>query len=337
MPAARPNRPTLVLLLPVLLAACGGGGDSGAVAAPNPFATTDAVAAYLVPGPIAALLPASALAAKAGAPRPGAAPLGKALQACANGGTRDIGAPYARDMDSPFSAETFMVQDRVFAQCRTDHPQGFTILDGSNVGGCPASHMVDGQPCPPRTDRIESVILGSAQAPYRVRIRTAVSGGTGDFEDVYSGAVIHERVNGSQLEAAELVVPFTRALSVNGGPVAQYAARYGTPAMPLQQVTVAAGNNQTDSEIEGALAFDATGCRLGEFRVGTLAPVRLDYATGQARFVSGLLQIDQGGRTARVQFNADQTLTLTDAGGRTQTYTVDQLLEASGGCADYLF
>jgi hypothetical protein len=324
------------LLLLSLLAGCGGGGDATAVPAPNPLATTDAVAGYLVPGPIIALVPASALAAKAGV-APDALTRAKAVQACANGGTRDLSAPYARDMDSPFSAESFMAQDSVTVQCRTDHPQGFTIVDGPATTGCPASHMVDGQPCPPRTDRILSSILGTAQAPLRVRIRTAVEGGTGDFEDVYPGAIFHERTNGTQLDAAELNAPFTRSLSVNGGPVVRYTARYGTATMPLQQVTVAIGNSQTDSEIEGAIAFDATGCSLGEFQVGTLTPVRLDYSSGQGRFVGGLLRIDQAGRSARVQFNADQTLTLTDAAGRSESYTVDQLIEAAGACAGYMF
>ena len=59
----------------------------------------------------------------------------------------------------------------------------------------------------------------------------------------------------------------------------------------------------------------------------------VDAGSGISPFAAGTIEITSGGSTASIQFNSDDTVTLTPDGGAAETVDYAELLAAAGACS----
>lgn len=356
------SRPIFVVILGSLLVSCGGGGGDDDSGPPQAFSTPESVLKSISVTALVQFMPLSEQAAKRttsagthasdrnGTIRDPAIRMqqgrhiGKAAEACQDGGTFDQGLAVERQVNSPFSEEIFLVEDQVSDECRSNFDDGtFVVNSGPETFGCPASQSLDGIPCNSNDqqsmDFISYSALGRIDEPFEQsgeRINVNGDRVVHQNSNIY---VAHERDNNAGIRDRFLINNYTSSESTDGGPMVNAEGYVGTDIMPrvIHEDRTGSVNRY---EISGAYGFSGDGCDLGEFELTTTQVIEyvFDESPNGRTALSGRVQVVGDGRTASAQINSDGSLSVTDADGDSKTYfSANELRQALGGCLQHAF
>ncbi|WP_020649801.1 hypothetical protein [Solimonas variicoloris] len=342
-----------------LLGACGGGDnhDGGGGAADVGTADLSAGGAKAQVGTFAqmiqalgaldALQPPAAEAAARARPLAKAARVpAKASEACPDGGTITSSGPTSKNVGSPFTNQAMSVSGAQASDCRyheTYSEDGTDVdltllVNGSTEGGS----VEDGG------QYVEYARVGSSAQPFRFdyRIKTdstqqgySVSAdldlGIGvDYRDDYrEGASDNE-----DRFALAMDGDYTARASANGqsgSNSGDFTYYIGTHDAPFTAKSDADG-----TVIAGQYGFRMTGvqaqtCPSGAVDVATETPLVDSDGQIASPFAGGKLTFASGGKTAKVTFNADGTVTVDGSDGQSETFDYAQALAAAAPCAGY--
>ena len=243
---------------------------------------------------------------------------------------------------SPFTDQTFDLSGETADACRLtgnldngDSANDYLEIDGRTASG----DVSEG------TATILHAAVGvSADQPYRLRYHLDTDQqGSNTVVDIDYG--IRVRVDGSDdsetgEEDQRLIFSLGGDYSVSGSANGQnfssdgrFSSYLGTDDAPFRLFTDSSGHS-----IDGPTGFSISpavpqaGCANATAEIATTDAL-VDAGSGISPFAAGTIEITSGGSTASIQFNSDDTVTLTPDGGAAETVDYAELLAAAGACS----
>ncbi|WP_028007018.1 hypothetical protein [Solimonas flava] len=348
----------LTLLAGTLLGACGGddNGNGGGGAADVGTADLSAAGTKAQVGTFAQMIQALGALDALEAPAPATVrvrPLAKAArvpakssEACPDGGTIASSGPTSKNVGSPFTNQAMSVSGSQASDCRYHETYS---EDGTNVDlTLLVNGSLEGGSVEDAGQYVEYTRVGSSSQPfsfdYRIKTSSSQQGysisadldlGIGvDYRDDYrEGASDNE-----DRFALAMDGDYTARASANGqsgSNSGDFTYYIGTHDAPFTAKSDADG-----TVIAGQYGFRMTGvqaqtCPSGAVDVATETPLVDSDGQIASPFAGGKLTFASGGKTAKVTFNADGTVTVDGSDGQSETFDYAQALAAAAPCAGY--
>ncbi|MBI2382686.1 MAG: hypothetical protein HYV18_01250 [Gammaproteobacteria bacterium] len=331
----------------LLLSACLGGGDDDDTGA---LGTAEGVKSYA--GTL--LQMSGALEGMAAMNPAGAAPAAKSFHsleadACDNVDGSVQRDSETKDVDSPFSESDFnvyYVQWNNCANSRTFEDESGSLAVDSTVDG----RIEGGQPVD--DDTVLYLRVGeSSAAPLLLDV--SLDGQSGDGSSSFSADVMYDvyaRMDGTESNGdgrRELQYLLDLSGSANGSvdtpeedgdydlDFTAYAGRSGEPFVVTRDPVD--GSQSFDGAYGFSVSPSPPGARCAEVdaSIATLERLMPNTEGGSSPYSAGVLQLEKNGDRATIEFNDDNTVTITDSRGRSQTISFEEATESADRCAGF--
>lgn len=265
--------------------------------------------------------------------------------ACQDGGTREDTEPAAKDVGSPFTEQDIVVSGEKTTGCKfsatSDVLDRSVTLDGSSEGGTVAED---------EGEVVYQRFGDSSTTPYEFAYTAAQSAGN-DHLDTTLGFGVFYRLDALQRSEtdgeARYVLGIGGDFGVTGstsgtdvdvqGTFGTFIGKSGDPLIVTR--------SSYGYTVSGPFGFQitpspsSTSCASGSVTIATTTALQLaaGATAADSPYSAGVVSLSSGGHTATVQFNADNSVTITPEGGTASTITYASATSAAASCVGFAF